>query len=141
MSQGIVFDETSISRIMSLIKFDKLNGLIPIVAQDHKTNEILMVAFANEEALRKSLATGKAHYWSRSRNELWEKGSQSGHFQYIQEILLDCDEDTLIFKVKQVKAACHTGYYSCFYRRIEKDVPQIVGKKVFDPESVYKEKK
>lgn len=141
MSRGIVFNADVINVIISMVKFDKLNGLIPIITQDHATNEVLMVAFANKGALRKSLATGTAHYWSRSRNELWQKGSQSGHVQYIQEILLDCDADTIIFKVKQVTAACHTGYYSCFHRKIGKFGIQSVGKKVFDPELVYKEKK
>jgi phosphoribosyl-ATP pyrophosphohydrolase/phosphoribosyl-AMP cyclohydrolase len=98
----------------------KLNsdGLIPVVVQDYKTDEVLMVAYMNEEAFEKTIATGKMTYYSRSRQELWVKGLTSGHFQYVRSIEIDCDNDTLLAKVKQIGAACHTGNRSCFYRNL-----------------------
>lgn len=93
-------------------------GLVPVVAQDALTNEVLMVAYMNEEAYNKTLETKKAHYYSRSRQQLWFKGETSGHVQHVQSVLVDCDEDTLILKVRQEGAACHTGNFSCFYREI-----------------------
>jgi len=99
--------------ILKELKFDD-RGLIPVITQDYKTNEVLMMAYMNEEALKKSLETGKVHYFSRSRNKLWLKGETSGHFQLIKSISIDCDADTLLIKVEQVEAACHTGHYSCF---------------------------
>ncbi len=95
-------------------------GLIPAVAQDYHTGEVLMLAYINEESWRKTLATGYATYWSRSRGELWQKGETSGHLQVVKEILIDCDEDAVIFKIEQIGGvACHTGNRSCFYRRLE----------------------
>ncbi|MDD6258864.1 MAG: phosphoribosyl-AMP cyclohydrolase [Erysipelotrichaceae bacterium] len=99
--------------------FKKGNGLIPVVVQDEKTNEVLMLAYMNQESFDKTLETGIATYWSRSREELWTKGETSGHYQHVHEILIDCDEDTLLLKVKQDGSACHTGHYSCFYRNID----------------------
>jgi phosphoribosyl-AMP cyclohydrolase len=98
----------------------KLNsdGMIPVVVQDHQTNEVLMVAYMNEEAFDKTCETLKMTYYSRSRNELWIKGETSGHYQYVKSLAIDCDNDTLLAKVEQVGAACHTGNYSCFYREI-----------------------
>ncbi len=93
-------------------------GLIPVVAQDYLSNEVLMVAYMNEEAYTKTLETKKAHYFSRSRNELWFKGETSGHVQHVKSMLVDCDDDTLVIKIKQEGAACHTGEFSCFYREI-----------------------
>jgi phosphoribosyl-ATP pyrophosphohydrolase/phosphoribosyl-AMP cyclohydrolase len=93
-------------------------GLVPVVAQDYLTNEVLMVAYMNEEAFKKTIETKKAHYFSRSRNELWFKGQTSGHIQHVKSILVDCDDDTLLIKIKQEGAACHTGEFSCFYREI-----------------------
>ena len=93
-------------------------GLVPVVTQDALTNEVLMVAYMNEEAYQKTLETKKAHYYSRSRQQLWFKGETSGHIQHVQSVLVDCDEDTLILKVRQEGAACHTGNFSCFYREI-----------------------
>lgn len=93
-------------------------GLIPVVAQDYLSNEVLMVAYMNEEAYTKTLETKQAHYFSRSRNELWLKGGTSGHYQNIKSMLVDCDDDTLVIKIEQVGAACHTGEFSCFYREI-----------------------
>lgn len=126
-------------RYMIELRFDKGNGLLPAIAQDYRTNEVLMLAYFNEEAWRKTLETGKAHYWSRSRNKLWLKGESSGHVQIIKEILVDCDEDTVIFKVEQLGgAACHKGYSSCFFRRVEGGRLKVIGEMVFDPDEVYK---
>ncbi|HPC99893.1 MAG TPA: bifunctional phosphoribosyl-AMP cyclohydrolase/phosphoribosyl-ATP diphosphatase HisIE [Acetivibrio sp.] len=122
--------------ILEQIKFDD-KGLIPAIAQDYKTNEVLMMAYMNEEALKKSLETGKAHYFSRSRNKLWLKGETSGHFQNIKSISVDCDGDTLLLKVEQVEAACHTGHYSCFYRELSENELKETSQKVFDENKVY----
>ncbi|NLK65934.1 MAG: bifunctional phosphoribosyl-AMP cyclohydrolase/phosphoribosyl-ATP diphosphatase HisIE [Campylobacteraceae bacterium] len=102
-------------------RIDWSKGLIPVIAQNYTTNEVLMLAYANEEALEQSLKTGFAHYFSRSRNKIWQKGEESGHTQEIKEILLDCDGDTLIYKVKQNGVACHTGAASCFFNKVEFD--------------------
>lgn len=113
--------------------------LLPAVVQDYQTNEILMLAYINREAWEKTLETGKAHYWSRSRGKLWLKGESSGHEQLIREILVDCDEDTVIYRVEQKGgAACHKGYRSCFFRRVEGDGLVVNGERVFDPAEVYK---
>jgi phosphoribosyl-AMP cyclohydrolase len=123
------------------LNFDKLDGLIPVIVQDYITNEILMLAFVNKEAWQKSITTGKAHYYSRTRQKIWMKGEDSGNVQIIKEILIDCDEDTVIFKVEQVgNAACHTGYNTCFYRKVVDDELQVVGKKIFEPAEVYGKK-
>ncbi len=95
------------------------DGLIPVIAQDHKTNEVLMMAWMNMDSLKATLASGKASYWSRSRKSFWVKGETSGHFQFVKEIYYDCDCDTLLMKVEQVGAACHTNKRSCFYRKIK----------------------
>jgi len=119
--------------------FSKGKGLVPAIVQDFETNEVLMMAYVNSEAWQKTLETGKATYWSRSRNRLWVKGETSGNVQIVKEILIDCDSDTLLFKVEQKGgAACHTGYQSCFYRRISGGEEEIIGKKIFDPGDVYK---
>ena len=125
---------------MVKLDFSKGNGLLPAIAQDYRTGKVLMLAYINEEAWKKSLETGEAHYWSRSRNALWHKGESSGHVQKIKAIYIDCDEDTVLFQVEQVGgAACHTGYDTCFYREVKMDGSlKIVGKKIFDPEEVYK---
>ena len=122
------------------MRFDKLGGLLPAVVQDAESGEVLMLAFMNEEAFQKTLATGRMHYFSRSRNKLWMKGETSGHVQEVKEVLIDCDEDTALFKIHQVGgAACHTGFNSCFYRRLEEGerLVQIKAERVFDPERVY----
>lgn len=103
---------------MIQIDFEKGNGLIPCVVQDYKTGQVLMLAYMNKESLEETLRSGYGTYWSRSRNELWKKGETSGHYQHVKEILVDCDCDTILLKVKQDGAACHTGHYSCFYRDI-----------------------
>lgn len=124
---------------MDTLRFDKGNGLLPAIVQDFNTNEVLMVAYINEEAWRKTLATGKAHYWSRSRNKIWLKGESSSHYQMIKEILVDCDEDTVVYKVEQLgDAACHKGYRSCFFRRVEDGTFKVKDEPVFDPREVYK---
>ncbi len=120
------------------IKFDQ-RGLVPAIIQDAKTGQVLMLAYMSRQALRKTLETGKTHFWSRSRKKLWLKGETSGHTQSIRQIFLDCDSDTLLIKVRQRGAACHTGYYSCFYRKIDPRTLKlkIIGKKVFNPKKVY----
>ncbi len=118
--------------------FEKGGGLVPVIVQDAETGEVLMLAYMNEEAWERTLATGKAHYFSRSRGKIWLKGETSGHVQEVRDVLLDCDADTVLLKVKQHGgAACHTGYRSCFYRRIRGGQVEIVGQKIFDPEEVY----
>ena len=104
---------------MIKIDFEKGNGLVPCIVQDNTTGQVLMLAYMNEESLQKTVETKFATYWSRSRNELWVKGETSGHYQHVKEILVDCDEDTILLKVDQDTAACHTGKYSCFYRNID----------------------
>ena len=104
---------------MIKIDFAKGNGLVPCIVQDADTLQVLMLGYMNEESLQKTVETGLATYFSRSRQALWIKGETSSHFQHVQEILVDCDEDTILLKVKQDGAACHTGKYSCFYRNIE----------------------
>jgi len=116
------------------------DGLLPAVVQDHRTGEVLMLAYINQLAWDKTLATGKAHYWSRSRKQLWLKGETSGHVQLIKEILVDCDQDTVIYQVEQLGgAACHTGYRSCFYQKVVGDELVVHEQhRVFDPAAVYK---
>ncbi len=108
--------------------------LIPAVSQDWKTGEVLMLAYMNDEALQKTRETGIAHYWSRSRKKLWQKGESSGHIQRVKEIRMDCDEDAILLLVEQEGGACHTGHRSCFYRTID---GKVVGEKVFEPDDVY----
>ena len=109
-------------------------GLVPAVAQDADSKDVLMLAYVSPEALDKTLETGRAHYYSRSRDELWEKGASSGHTQSVREVRVDCDADTLLYLVEQEGGACHTGHESCFYRTIDSET---VGTKVFDPDAVY----
>ena len=105
--------------LLAKLDFKKGNGLIPVVVQDAETKELLMLAYANEEALRKTLSTGYAHYWSRSRNKLWMKGETSGHTQKIKRIFIDCDYDALLFMVEQKGNVCHTGKDTCFHNKLE----------------------
>lgn len=100
------------------LDFKKQSGLLPVIAQDENTGAVLMLAYANLEAVKKTQESGFAHYWSRSRKALWKKGENSGHLQKIMEVLVDCDGDTLLYKVKQSGAACHTGATSCFFRKL-----------------------
>jgi phosphoribosyl-ATP pyrophosphohydrolase/phosphoribosyl-AMP cyclohydrolase len=113
-----VLDGGSLESFLKKIDFSKLSGLIPAVAQDYYTKDILMLAFMNEEALRKTLETGYAHYFSRSRNKLWKKGETSGHTQAVKEIFFDCDNDSILLKIIQNGPACHTGHKSCFYSKV-----------------------
>ena len=124
---------------MAELDFEKTGGLIPAIAQDAQTGEVLMMAYMNRDAWEETLATGTAVYFSRSRQALWKKGETSGHVQHVHEIRVDCDRDTVLLKVEQVGgAACHKGYKSCFFRCVEDDEFKIVEKRVFDPEKVYK---
>lgn len=121
------------------LDFKKAGGLIPVIAQDYATGEVLMLAYINEEAWTKTLETGKMTYFSRSRNKLWLKGESSGHVQLVKEIRVDCDSDTVLVKVDQIGgAACHEGYKSCFFRKVENGQLSISDKLVFDPKEVYK---
>ncbi len=114
------------------------DGLLPAIVQDIESGTVLMLAYINHESWTKTLETGKAYYWSRSRQELWLKGKTSGNLQMIREILVDCDQDTVVFKVEQIGgAACHKGYGSCFFRQVRNEELQIVGEKIFDPSVVY----
>lgn len=120
------------------LDFDKRGGLIPAIAQDFQTGEVLMQAYINRESWQETLKSGCAVYYSSSRKKLWKKGEESGHIQLIHEILVDCDLDCVIFKVEQRGgAACHTGHRSCFYRKVDGNQLTIIGEKVFDPKKVY----
>ena len=124
---------------MFQLDFKKCDGLIPAIAQDWQSGEVLMLAYINEESWQKTLETGHAVYFSRSRQKLWHKGESSGNVQIVHEILVDCDEDTVIFKVEQIGgAACHTGHASCFFRKLNADGTLTeLGEQLFDPEQVY----
>ena len=137
-------EDKTIEEVLTLSPKFNEQGLIPVVAVDADSNEVLMVANMNAEALRATLETGKGTYFSRSRGKLWVKGEQSGHEQKVAEILVDCDQDCLIMKVQAQGGQCHMGYRSCFYRRIKKgssDQLELVGQRVFDPKEVYGESK
>lgn len=124
-------------KIPEEIKFDE-KGLVAAVVQEAATGEILMVGYMNREALEQTLETGTTHFWSRSRAKQWQKGESSGHVQLVKEVRFDCDGDALVVKAEQKVAACHTGYRSCFFRKIENDGAwTVVGQKVFEPEDVY----
>jgi len=124
---------------MIIIDFEKMGGLVPAIIQDDETGEVLMLGFMNPEAWETTLKTGKATFYSRTRNTLWIKGETSGHVQQVKEIRVDCDNDTVLLKVRQIGgAACHTGYKSCFFRKIDNNELITIGEKIFDPEEVYK---
>jgi phosphoribosyl-AMP cyclohydrolase len=121
-----------------MIDFDKTGGLVPAIAQDAETGEVLMLAWMNREALEETLRTGRACYFSRSRGKLWRKGEESGHVQQVRGVFLDCDADTILLKVHQVGgAACHEGYKSCFFRQVEGEGLRVIAERVFDPKQVY----
>ncbi len=122
--------------ILDQLKFDE-KGLIPAIAQDIDNGEVLMFAFMNRKSLEQTLDTGIVTYWSRSRGKLWVKGESSGHTQKLKEIYFDCDNDCLLLKIKQNVAACHEGFRSCFFNKIEKGKVMVVGKKVFEKNKVY----
>lgn len=122
-----------------MVDFQKLGGLVPAIAQDADTGEVLMLAWMNREAFEETVRTNRAVYFSRSRNRLWRKGEESGHVQEVKGVYLDCDADTILLKVKQIGgAACHEGYKSCFFRELTGGELAIVSEKVFDPKAVYK---
>lgn len=122
-----------------MIDFDKSGGLVPAIAQDAATGAVLMMAWMNREAFEETVRTKRACYFSRSRNKLWRKGEESGHVQHVHDILIDCDADTILLKVEQVGgAACHEGYASCFFRRLDGGTLHTVGERLFDPKQVYK---
>ena len=116
------------------IAFEDGNGLVPVVAQDAESGDVLMLAYASREALARTRETGLAHYYSRSREELWQKGETSGHVQHVAEVRVDCDGDALLYRVEQEGGACHTGFRSCFHRTVD---GETVGEQVFDPDDVY----
>jgi phosphoribosyl-AMP cyclohydrolase len=124
---------------VSIIDFEKGDGLVAAIAQDDTSGEILMVAYMNEESLRRTLELREVVYWSRSRQKYWHKGEESGNVQKLKGIYVDCDGDALVLRVEQVGgAACHTGKQNCFFRRIDGGGIEDVGVQVFDPEEVYK---
>jgi phosphoribosyl-AMP cyclohydrolase len=126
---------------MDSIDFDKAGGLVPAIAQDAETGEVLMLAWMNREAFEETVRSGRAVYFSRSRNKLWRKGEESGHVQLVQGIYVDCDNDTILLKVVQLGgAACHEGYKSCFFRQIDGDQWKVIAERVFDPATVYTKK-
>ena len=119
------------------IKFDSA-GLVPAIIEDAKSHEVLMMAYMNREAVAKTLKSGKAHFYSRSRKKLWLKGESSGHIQKVKKIAVDCDADTLLVSVTQVGGACHTGFRSCFFRVLNGGAKwKVKGRKLFDPDKVY----
>ncbi|GMU20078.1 MAG: phosphoribosyl-AMP cyclohydrolase [Phycisphaerae bacterium] len=116
-------------------------GLIPAIVQDAETGEVLMMAWMNRQSIEDSIKTGRTHFWSRSRQKYWMKGESSGHVQEIQEILTDCDADTLLIRARQHGAACHEGYRNCFFRKLDKDGEwQVCAERLIDPEQVYGKK-
>ncbi len=121
-----------------MLDFNKTNGIIPAIAQDADTGQVLMLAWMNAEAFAETVRTGKACYFSRSRNRLWRKGEESGHVQEVRGIFIDCDADTVLLKVKQLGgAACHEGFASCFFREVKGDELEVIAERVFDPKAVY----
>ena len=122
-----------------LVDFEKSGGLVPAIAQDHQSGEVLMMAWMNREAFEETVRTRRAVYFSRSRGKLWRKGEESGNVQEVKEIFLDCDNDTILLKVHQIgAAACHEGYKTCFFRRLDDGNLTVIGERVFDPKQVYK---
>ncbi len=133
-------DDSQFQDIIEKVNFRiKMSGedLAIAVVQDFKNQEVLMVAFMNKDALRKTLSVGTMTYYSTSRKKLWTKGESSGNMQVVIEIYIDCDGDAILFKVKQKNAACHEGYYSCFFRELKDGKLKIIGEKLFDPKKVY----
>lgn len=123
-----------------MLDFDKAGGLVSAIAQDADTGEVLMIAWMNRDAFEETVRTRRAVYFSRSRNRLWRKGEESGNVQEVAEVYVDCDADAVLLKVRQIGgAACHEGYKSCFFRRLEVDgTTSVVGDRVFDPKQVYR---
>jgi len=129
--------ESEVERDAPELAFDEDDrGLLPAVAQDAASGDVLMLAYVNREALERTRETGLAHYYSRSRGELWQKGATSGHTQRVREVRVDCDGDALLYRVDQEGGACHTGFESCFHRSVD---GEVVGDRVFDPDDVYED--
>jgi len=129
---------TKLDETIKDLKFTD-DGLIPAICVDAETGKVLMMAWMNETSLAATVKTGKTHFWSRSRNKYWMKGESSGHTQQVHAIYTDCDKDTLVIEITQLGAACHNGYYSCFYRKLDESGDwQVVAEKVFDPDKTYK---
>jgi len=126
----------AVTDLLDAVSFDDA-GLVPAIVQDASTDEVLMMAYMTADTLRETLDRGRMVYWSRSREERWEKGATSGHTQAVESVRLDCDGDTLLFRVEQEGGACHTGHRSCFFRREEEGHWVDVEEKVFDPDAVY----
>jgi phosphoribosyl-AMP cyclohydrolase len=124
---------------MEKVKFNK-DGLVAVIAQDFETNEVLMLAYMNEEALKKTIKNGVATYWSRSRQKFWVKGESSGNTQEVKSLAIDCDGDAILMKVVQKGAACHEGYKACFFRELKDGEWTVFGDRLFDPKEVYGEK-
>ncbi len=123
----------------TILDYEKSDGLVAAIAQDYRTREVLMIAWMNKEAFDETLATGRACYFSRSRNRLWRKGEESGNVQIVHEIRVDCDRDAVLLKVEQVgDAACHDGYRTCFYRKVVNNELVTDSERIFDPKEVYK---
>ncbi len=122
----------------SLPNFCQETPILPAIAQDAKTNEILMLAYMNAESFAETMRTGRAVYFSRSRQRLWRKGEESGHVQHVSEILIDCDGDTILLRVQQEGAACHQGYRSCFFRRLTESDAELTQDRLVDPQEVYR---
>jgi len=121
-----------------MLDFDKAGGLIPAIAQDAETGDVLMLAWMNREAFDETVKTGRAVYFSRSRNKLWRKGEESGNVQEVVGVYIDCDADTVLLKVRQIGgAACHEGYKSCFFRKLDDGELTVIGERIFDPKKVY----
>ena len=121
------------------LKFDS-SGLIPAIIQDHKTGRVLMFVWMNRASLEKTVATGKTHFWSRSRQKFWMKGEESGNTQTVKDIAFDCDADVLLIQVEQAGAACHEGYRSCFYRSVDGEKVKVTETQLQKPEEIYKKK-
>ena len=127
------------SALDGVIDFDKLGGMVPVIAQDHEDGAVLMMAYMNREALAETLRTGRVCYFSRSRNRLWRKGEESGNVQELRGLYVDCDADAILVKVRQIGgAACHDGYRSCFFRQVAGEELQVIAERVFDPREVYR---
>lgn len=132
----MAWNESAIQGFLDQVKFDD-KGLVTAIVLDCESGAPLMCAYMNRHSLGLTLQTDKMHYWSRSRKELWIKGQSSGHEQIVREVRIDCDGDALLFKVLQKGGACHTGHYSCFYRRLGPEGWIVEGEKLFDPEKIY----
>jgi phosphoribosyl-AMP cyclohydrolase len=122
------------------LNFEKMGGLVPAIVQDYSTGKVLMLGFLNPEAWEKTQETGLLHFYSRTRKKIWLKGETSGNHLVVKEVYVDCDEDTLLFKVEPKGPVCHKGYFSCFYRKLENDELIVIEEKVYNPEEVYGKK-